>query len=132
MTKLSGSLPKGEANGLGAIARGLLDEPHKVHVVIALIDCSGESTNHDTGDRQPTARIRRIEAVLPQDHATAETLLRRSLDKRYGRETLPFDLEADLKAAFDGVDVYTGEMHRPPDGDDDTDGSSDTDGGDDR
>ena len=40
MTKLASSLPGGDANGLTAIARQLIDTPHNVHVVIGLVDCS--------------------------------------------------------------------------------------------
>lgn len=115
MTKLSNSLPKGEANGLDAIARALVDEPHRVHVVIALVDCKKVTTDHDSGDIEPTARVRRIEAVLPLDHERAEMMLRRTLDRRLGKQVLPFDLEEDLKAAFNGIDTATGELHRPPD-----------------
>lgn len=39
MTKLASSLPGGDANGLVAIARQLIDTPHEVHVVVGLVDC---------------------------------------------------------------------------------------------
>ena len=110
MTKLGAGLPKGEANGLGALARVLIDTPEHVHVVIALVDCKKISTDVDSGDVEPTARIRRIEAVLPEDHKHAEKMLRRSLEKRTGKVVLPFDLEEDLRAAFGGIDPSTGEV----------------------
>lgn len=100
MTKLQSSLPKGEANGLAALARKLIDQPEAVHVVVMLVDCKKISTDVDTGDIEPTARIRRIEAVLSEDHPQAEKMLRRALEKRTGKTVLPFDLEEDLRSAF--------------------------------
>ena len=117
MTKLASALPKGEANGLAALARALIDEPAHVHVVVMMVDCKKISTDVDTGDVEPTARIRRIEVVRPQDHAFAEKMLRRALEERTGRTVLPFDLEEDLRSAFGGVDPKTGEMFRDPDSD---------------
>lgn len=110
MTKLASGLPKGEANGLAALARQLIDQPEDVHVVVALVDCKKISTDIDTGDVEPTARIRRIEAVLNEDHPQANKMLRRALEKRTGKTVLPFDLEEDLRAAFGNVDPDTGEI----------------------
>ena len=36
MAKLTSALPKGEANGLSALDRELIDSPSSIHVVIAL------------------------------------------------------------------------------------------------
>lgn len=110
MTKLAASLPRGEADGLSALARQLIDEPERVRVVVMLVDCKKISTDVDTGDVEPTARIRRIEAVLAEDHSVAEKMLRRSLEKRTGKTVLPYDLEEDLRAAFGGIDPETGEV----------------------
>lgn len=109
MTKLNAALPKGEANGLVVIQQALLMCPEDVHVVIALVDCKATTTNHDTGDVVPTARIRRIEVVQQGDLRTAQTLMRRALEERTGKVVLPFDLEEDLRAAF-RVDPQTGEI----------------------
>lgn len=111
MTKLGSGLPKGDANGLAAIGRVLVDVPEHVHVVIALVDCKTISTDIDTGDVEATARIRRVEAVLAEDHPQAQKMLRRALEKRTGKVVLPFDLEEDLRSAFGGVDPTTGEVH---------------------
>jgi hypothetical protein len=116
MTKLASSLPKGEANGLSALAAVLVDIPEHVHVVIALVDCKRIQTDVDSGDVEPTARIRRIEAVLPEDHAHAHRMILRSLEKRTGKTVLPFDLEQDLRTAFGGIDPTTGEKHGDDDG----------------
>lgn len=110
MTRLASGLPKGEGNGLGAIDRALIDQPSRIHVVVMLIDCKKISTDVDSGDIEPTARIRRIEAVLRDDYPVAERMLRRALDKRLGKEVLPYDLEEDLRVAFDGIDPDTGEI----------------------
>ena len=100
MTKLNSALPKGEGNGLAAAARQLIDEPHQVQVVIALIDCKSITTDNDTGEIQPTARIRRIEAIIDADKDVAATMLRRALERRTGKTVLPFDLEEDLRAVL--------------------------------
>lgn len=110
MTKLNAALPKGEADGLAALARQLIDQPEDVHVIVALIDCKKISTDVDTGDVEPTARIRRIEAVLTDDYPQARKMLRRALEKRTGKTVLPFDLEEDLRSAFGNVDPNTGEV----------------------
>lgn len=111
MTKLNGALPKGEGNGLSTIARELIDQPEKVHVVLALVDCSKITTSIDSGDVEPTARIRRVEALTDDaDKALTHKMMRRELERRTGKTVLPFDLEEDLRAAFGGVDPETGEV----------------------
>lgn len=106
---LSGALPKGDANGLGPIVRVLIDEPHRFHVVMAIVDCKSVTTNNDTGEIVPTARIRRLEVVLPDDLSAAQKLMRRSLEQRTGRTVLPLDLEDDIRLAFGRIDPRTGE-----------------------
>lgn len=109
MTKLAGNLPKGESNGLDAIARALLDSPQNVQVIVVLADCSKITTDVDTGDMEPTARIRRIEAIEGADREVAAKLLRRRFEQRTGKAVLPFDLEEDLRSVFTNVDPETGE-----------------------
>ena len=109
MAKLTAGLPKGEANGLSALDRELIDSPSTVHVVIALIDCKKITTDVDSGDVEPVARIRRIE-VIREDKDRAAMMLRRSLEVRTGKTVLPFDLEEDMRAAFEGIDPSTGEI----------------------
>lgn len=110
MTKLSGSLPGGDANGLVAIARKLIDSPHDVHVVVGLVDCKRSTTDNDTGEIVPTARIRRIEVIGEGDKDLAAKMMRRALEERTGKTVLPFDLEEDLRAAFGRIDPDTGEI----------------------
>ncbi len=106
----SSTLPKGDANGLGPAVRGLIDEPHRYHVVIGIIDCAKITTKPDTGEVLPTARVRRIEVVLTGDLHVAEQLMRRALESRSGRTVLPLDLEDDMRLAFGRIDPRTGEQ----------------------
>lgn len=110
MTKLTSSLPAGDGNGLNAIARALIDSPRDVHVVVALIDCKKITTDNDSGEVEPTARIRRIEAIEAADRDLAAKMMRRALERRTGKTVLPFDLEEDLRAAFGPIDPNTGEI----------------------
>lgn len=108
MTKLNARLPKGDANGLDSLARKMLEEPHQVHVVIALIDCAKVIVDTDEGTSEPTARVRRIEVITEADKGQAQVMLRRALEKRTGKTVLPFDLEEDVRAAF--TNFETGEL----------------------
>ncbi len=99
---LSGSLPKGEANGLSGLARQLISEPEVVHVAVVLFDVSKVTTKVDDGDVVPTIRIRRIEAVTdPEDRKRLRMCLMREYERRTGKTTLPFELEEDVRAVFD-------------------------------
>lgn len=110
--KFSAALPNGEANGLNRIVSELVNQPHKVHAVIALIDCKKLSIDNDSGDTVPTARIRRIEVITGADKIELRRLLDRAYEDRSGQTVLPLDLEKDLRAAFEGLDIDTGEI--PP------------------
>ena len=99
--KMSSSLPTGDGNGLAAIAAELVENPNKVHVVVALIDCMTITQNTDTGDVIPTTRVRRIEVVTdPEDGRRMRTLLRREFERRTGKTVLPFELEDEMRRAF--------------------------------
>lgn len=110
MTKLASALPKGDGNGLDALARDLIDSPHNVHVIVALVDCKKITTDNDSGEIEPTARIRRVEVISEDDKDLAAKMLRRALERRTGKTVLPFDLEEDMRAAFGNVDPSTGEI----------------------
>lgn len=110
MTKLGSGLPKGEANGLDSIARKLIDEPHAVHLAVVILDCKKVTTDHDSGDVEPTARIRRVEVIEADDVPLAAKMLRRAMERRTGQTVLPFDLEEDMRAVLEGVDPETGEI----------------------
>jgi hypothetical protein len=113
MTKLAANLPKGTANGLQVIAQSLVDEPERVHAVIALIDCKKVTTDFDSGEVVPTARIRRIEVIQDgEDLGMAQRVIRRALERRTGKTVLPFDIEDEIASAFDRVRINreTGEV----------------------
>jgi hypothetical protein len=98
---VSGRLPDGDGNGLSAIMSDLIREPKKLHVCICILDGKKVTTDADSGETVPTARIRRIEVILDEeDMQLAENLMRRSLDRRTGREALPYDLEQEIRGAF--------------------------------
>lgn len=102
--KLASALPKGNANGLDAIADALVRNPEAIRVVVALIDCSQTTTETDTGDVIPTARIRRIEAIdNPDDGRRLKQVLRRAWERRTGKDVLPLEMEDDINTAF-GID----------------------------
>ena len=126
---ISGALPKGEANGLNSIVRDMADFPKKVRVAVILFDCKATLLDHDNEDAVLRARIRRIEAIIdPDDAAIMQRILMRQFERRTGKVTLPFDLESDIKSAFDGVteesvreDIDAEERGGPPGGLDDID-----------
>jgi len=99
MTKLSSGLPKDpERNGLAWIGRDLLTNPQHRHLMLAIIDCSRITTDTDTGMREPTARVLRIERVHPQDVPEVERLVRRALEHRQGDAVLPIDVEREIES----------------------------------
>lgn len=112
--KLTSSLPK--EHGLAPISRALIDDPRKSHAVIALVDCKKITTDNDSGEIEPTARIRVIEVVTGSDLHRVERMLRRALEKRTGQAVLPVDLEDELETVFEGLRVHirTGEVFGDP------------------
>ncbi|WP_269939051.1 hypothetical protein [Arthrobacter sp. HY1533] len=114
MTKLSGTLPGGDNNGLGSLARALTADPHKTALIVAVVDCKSITIDTDTGDKVATVRIRRVEPIDPQDTEQAQRLLVRGLERRTGAVMLPIDLEDELSKLFanlvDLVDLETGEV----------------------
>lgn len=108
--KIAGKLPAGDANGLAGMTGDLCDNPHKVHVVVMLLDCKSVTIDQDTGEHIPTARIRRAERIRAEDLPTAEQLVRRALEGRSGGEVLPIELEDEITAAFRDIDPRTGEV----------------------
>lgn len=107
MTKLASALPKGTANGLDAIATALVENPHQVHAVIALVDCKKTTTDNDTGEVEPTARIRRVEALSGEDLHHVEKYIRRAYEKRTGVTTLPLGVEDELNEVFANLRINT-------------------------
>jgi hypothetical protein len=110
LVKLMGALPGGDNNGAAAIGADLIKEPHRMRPMIAIVDCRRVAIDSDSGERTATVRIRRIEALRPDDLGAAEKLMRRALESRTGATVLPLDLEDEIAAAFAEFD---------PDADDD-------------
>jgi len=106
-----GPLPKGDANGVGVITQALIEQPHRYHVLLCIVDCSKVTTDLDSGESVPLARIRRAEVVTPDDLKTAEKLIRRSLERRSGTTVLPLEIEDEISSAFANVDPHTGEPY---------------------
>jgi hypothetical protein len=104
-TALGGNLPTGDQNGLNALAAAMISEPNRLRALLVLVDTSKVTRRTDDGEIIATARVRRIEAILPEDFGAAERLIRRSLEKRTGATVLPLELEDELNAAFAAVDL---------------------------
>lgn len=103
MTKVNPKLPSGDANGLDDLAAQLVREPNRKRVLLAVVDCSRIVEDADTGDREPVVRFRRVELLTPTDAPQGEQLLRRALERRTGRTTLPFEVEDELTRLFADV-----------------------------
>ena len=101
--RLSGALPNtDETNGLTAIADALVADPTEFHVAIVVLDCKSVTTDTDTGETTPTARVRRIEIITrDEDKARLRGLANRAFEERTGKTVLPLDLEDEVRAAFD-------------------------------
>jgi hypothetical protein len=96
---LNGALPSGEANGLAAIARELVETPTR----------STSSSPWSTARRsRPTAATSSPPPVSAaskpsrtgEDGRRMRVLLRREWERRTGKTVLPFELEEDMRAAF--------------------------------
>jgi hypothetical protein len=112
MTKLLGTLPSGQNNGLDSIASQLVNDPAKAHICIVVIDCKKVETDTDSGDVIPHARIRRIEPIN-EDRSRVAMMLRRALEERTGETLLPFATEEEMEDIFSGLDPKTGEVIKP-------------------
>lgn len=104
--KRNAVLPKGEQNGLDAIAQHLVAEgagraTTRLRAVIGIVDTRRVAIDSDSGDEVATVRFRRVEVLLPSDLAQAEKLIRRALEQRSGETTLPLELEDEIRKAFD-------------------------------
>ncbi|ONF62271.1 hypothetical protein AVR91_0238570 [Amycolatopsis keratiniphila subsp. keratiniphila] len=91
---LSGRLPKDDKNGLGKISATLVEDSASTHLIVAVVDCATVTTNMDTGEVIPTARIVAVEA-FPGSTADAKQLRRiwlEAYEKRTGQQqALPFE-----------------------------------------
>ncbi len=119
MPKIKATLPKDtEANGLYELARRTAADPTKLHMAIVVFDCSKIEVDTDTGARDATVRIRRIEEVAPGDLRSAEYLLSHAIEWRLGDSLLPFDIDKEMAAIFPPgttIDTETGVITVPGD-----------------
>ena len=99
--KLDGKLPaEADRNGLEVLHRQLMEEPHKLHAVIMIIDRRSYEHSDDDGADIPKARVRAVEAVRGDDLRVARQLMDRARESRLGRVQLPFGLEDEVRSAF--------------------------------
>lgn len=94
---LSGSMPKDDRNGIGAISSALVDNPGAMQVIVAIVRGKTITIDVDSGDEVPTARIMAIEAFEGKS-ATGRQLreiLRQQYSQRTGHNELPFDEKPD-------------------------------------
>jgi hypothetical protein len=92
--KLSSKLPDYPENGLEAIAHQLVTKPEDVVVVVARLDTVRLTTDLDSGNIVPTARILSIEPMRDDTEAqTAIDLMRLAFEARTGLAQLPFEAE---------------------------------------
>jgi hypothetical protein len=107
---LSGALPDGSANGLAHIAADLVEHPTTVRVAVILFDTVKVTNKVDTGATIATVRVRRIEPITDsRDAEQRRHLLQREFDRRTGDCVLPFELEEDVRNAFDVPDAVDDE-----------------------
>lgn len=109
--KLASTLPEGESNGLVSLVEHLINSPADLTLCVALVDTKRLTTDMDTGDVVPTARVRRIEPIGDdEDQGVIRRIMSRALERRTGKTVLPYELETSLRDAID-VDPDTGEVH---------------------
>lgn len=98
-------LPKGEANGLAAMADKLLTDPRRKRAALIIFDLKRGTEDYDAADTVATVRILRVECLLPTDLADAELMIRRAAESRtVGGEQLTFEFEKAIEEAFEGFD----------------------------
>jgi hypothetical protein len=97
-------MPKGEPNGLAAIADELLKDPLRKRAALIIFDLKRGNEDYDQHDVIATVRIRRIEPLLPADLSTAELMIRRAAEARItGGEQLTLEFEKAIEEAFEAM-----------------------------
>lgn len=126
VSKIKATLPKGDLNGLDALAAEMAASFAKGKngpwFIIVAVDCAAvklergeDAVDAATGEAiapgvTSTARIRRIEAVAQPDVDIARRLLVRGMEARSGRVTLDYETEtALLNLAADDGDSISGD-----------------------
>lgn len=89
--KLTAKLPEDDDNGMGAVARRMVDLPDSTVLVVAVMDTHKLTRDMDTGIVEPTVRIQKIEPLTTDlDIEDAQRLLDAAHVRRTGRNLLPF------------------------------------------
>ena len=111
-------MPKGEPNGLAAIADELIKDPLRKRAALVIFDLKRGTNDYDQHNVVATVRIRRIEPLLPADLATAELMIRRAVEARItGGEQLALEFEQAIEEAFEGLDTSKPDPGDPDPGD---------------
>jgi hypothetical protein len=85
------TLPKDfERNALPSIEKALLADPDAEHVIIARVNRKRVTTDDDTHETIPTARIVHVEVATGELHDAALELLTDLFKARTNLDTLPF------------------------------------------
>jgi hypothetical protein len=118
MPKIRASLPKEvDGNGLYRLASRAAEDPTRLHFAVVVCDCCKIEEDTDTGARNATVRIRRIEEVAPGSMVRAEALLLEAIEHRSGQQMFSFEPEAEWRSIFpEGtvIDEETGVIVLPP------------------
>jgi hypothetical protein len=118
MPKIRASLPKEvDGNGLYRLASRAAEDPTRLHFAVVVCDCCKIEEDTDTGARNATVRIRRIEEVAPGSMIRAEALLLEAIEHRSGQQMFSFEPEAEWRSIFpEGtvIDEETGVIVLPP------------------
>ncbi|MCD2170359.1 hypothetical protein LPW41_11690 [Microbacterium sp. JC 701] len=109
--KINGALPKGNADGISHVETRVI-QSRKMIAAVVMLDPASIDEDVETSEKSVRMRVRRIEAILPEDVDAATRLLRRAFEQRTGQVTLPIEVEEDLDEALRGVqfDAATGEV----------------------
>jgi len=84
-------LPKDfDRNGLGAIEQQLTNDPEATFVVVAVINQRRVTTDADSGETTPAARVVHVEAITGADVDSARALLVAAHKARTGRDQLDY------------------------------------------
>lgn len=108
-------LPKGDHNGLSAVADQLVKDPLRLRAALVVFDLKRGTEDYDARDTVATVRIRRVELVLPGDMDAVQKMIRRALEFRSGLDVLPIDAEDELEEVFRQMALDPDDPGRDPD-----------------
>jgi len=104
---LSGRLPAGDGDGLSTLGEALVNSPERIHVAVMLVDCVKLVRRVDSGEQYATMRVRRVEVIGDaDDRRRLQMMLTREFERRTGQAVLPFELEEDIRLAFEEMDLH--------------------------